>query len=127
MEKILTPDAPVPGGHYSQAVVHGGFVFISGQLPVRPGTGEKIHGSIQEQTTVVLENIRAIVHAAHSDLHHIVKVTIYIAGIDLWSGVNEVYADFFGEHRPARTIVPVSGLHHGFLIEVDAIAAVSKE
>lgn len=122
MEKIFTNSAPVPGGHYSQAVKHGDFIFISGQLPVIPASGEKELGSIEEQTRLVLQNLLAIAHAGGSDINHIAKITVYIADIELWSRVNDVYTDFFGEHKPARAIVPVATLHHGFLIEMDAVA-----
>lgn len=124
IKKITTPLAPVPGGHYTQAIVANGFVFISGQLPVVPLTGERISGSIEDQTLHVLENVKAIVEASGSDLDRIVKVTVYITDIGLWDRVNKVYAEFFGIHKPARAIVPVKELHHGFKIEMDAVAVV---
>jgi 2-iminobutanoate/2-iminopropanoate deaminase len=126
IEKITTPNAPVPGGHYTQAIAANGFAFISGQLPIVPGTGERITGSIEEQTLRVLENIKAIVEASGSDLSRIVKVNVYIADIGLWDEVNTVYAEFFGSHKPARAIVPVKELHHGFKIEMDAVAAIDQ-
>lgn len=122
MEKIFTNEAPFPGGHYSQAIKHGDFIFISGQLPVTPSSGEKVLGPIEDQTRLVLQNLVAIAHAGGSDMNHIAKITVYIADIELWSKVNDVYTEFFGEHKPARVIVPVSTLHHGFLIEMDAVA-----
>jgi 2-iminobutanoate/2-iminopropanoate deaminase len=124
IRKISTPLAPVPGGHYTQALVANGFAFISGQLPIVPGTGEKITGSIEDQTIRVLENIRAIAEASGSDLSRIVKVTVYITDIGLWDKVNKVYTGFFGIHKPARAIVPVKELHHGFKIEMDAVAVI---
>lgn len=127
MEIISTTTAPTPGGHYSQAVRQGDFIFISGQLPIRPETGEKVLGSIEEQTAQVLANLFNIARAAGSDREFILKVTVFISGISLWSKVNEVYADFFLTHRPARAIVPVTTLHHGFLIEIDAIATVAPK
>jgi 2-iminobutanoate/2-iminopropanoate deaminase len=123
---IKTSNAPTPAGHYSQAVVHNGLVFVSGQLSIDPRTGEKLLGSIEEQTEQTLKNIVAIVHAANSDLSRILKMTVYVADINLWSAVNTVYARFMGEHRPARAVIPTGELHHGFLIEIEAVAAVNE-
>ena len=123
MKLIQTDRAPAPAGHYSQAVVHNDTVYIAGQLPIDPETGEKCLGSIEEQTEQVLKNVAAILDAAGSGLDRVLKVTIYVSDISLWGGVNAVYAKFFGDHRPARVVVPTRELHHGFLIEVEAIAA----
>jgi len=124
IKRIVTSNAPQPAGHYSQGVVYNGLVFVSGQLSVDPETGEKKLGSIEEQTEQALENVAGIVRAAGSDIDHILKMTIYVADINLWSSVNTVYARFMGENRPARAIVPTGDLHHGFLIEIEAIAAI---
>jgi len=123
-QRISTSNAPTPAGHYSQAVVHNGLIFVSGQLSIDPSTGERLLGSIEEQTEQTLKNVAAIVEAANSDLSRILKMTVYIADINLWSAVNSVYAKFMGEHRPARAIIPTGPLHYGFLIEIDAVAAV---
>jgi 2-iminobutanoate/2-iminopropanoate deaminase len=125
LRTITTANAPRPAGHYSQAVVHNGVVYVAGQLPVDPATGARKLGSIEEQTEQALRNVAAILEAAGSSLGRVLKVTVYIADIAQWDRVNAVYARFFGEHRPARAVVPTSPLHHGFLIEIDAIAAVS--
>lgn len=125
MKTISTSSAPAPAGHYSQAVVHGGLVFVSGQLPIDPLTGEKRIDSIEEQTRQALKNVAAILTAANSSLDNVLKVTVYVSDIDLWGRVNEVYAEFFGEHRPARAVVPTRELHHGFQIEIEAIASVT--
>lgn len=124
---ISTPHAPQPGGHYSQATVHQGVVYVAGQLPIDAKTGEKKLGSIEEQTEQVLSNIIEILRAAGSDLNHVLKMTVYISDISLWSRVNEVYARTLGEHRPARAIVPVKELHHGFQIEIEAVAAIDPQ
>ena len=124
---ILTPDAPPPGGHYSQAVVYNGTVYVSGQLPIDPQTGEKQLGSIEAQTEQTLKNVAEILKACDSDLSRVLKMTIYISDMDLWGAVNTVYAKMMGEHRPARAIVPVKDLHYGFKIEIEAIAASGKE
>jgi 2-iminobutanoate/2-iminopropanoate deaminase len=127
MKVIETPGAPKPAGHYSQAVVHNGIVYVAGQLPIDPETGEKKLGSIEEQTEQVLNNISAILKAAGSDLSRVLKTTVYISDIELWGRVNAVYARFFGDHKPARAVVPTKKLHHGFQIEMEATAAVKKE
>ncbi|MDQ3257878.1 MAG: RidA family protein [Acidobacteriota bacterium] len=124
MEYIQIPNAPAPTGHYSPAVIHNGLIFVSGQLPINPQTGEKILGSIEAQTRQVLMNISEILKAAGSDLSRVLKMTVYISDISLWGAVNDVYKDVMGEARPARAVVPTKELHYGFLIEIDAIAAV---
>ena len=120
---VHTQDAPAPGGHYSQAVVYNGLVFVAGQLAIDPRTGEKRLGSIEEQTEQVMKNVGEILKAANSDLSRVLKMTVYISDIGLWGRVNEVYARVMGEHRPARAVIPTKELHHGFLIEIDAVAA----
>ena len=120
---VSTSDAPAPAGHYSQAVVHGGLVYVSGQLPIDPKTGEKRLGSVEEQTRQALENVAAILKAAGSDVRRTIKVTVYVSDISLWPRVNAVYAEFFKDHRPARAVVPTRELHHGFLVEIEAVAA----
>lgn len=127
MKLISTQNAPAPMGHYSQAVVHQGLVYVSGQLPTDPITGERQLGSIEAQARQALGNLKAILEASGSDVAHVLKVTIYISDIELWGRVNAVYAAFFGEHRPARAVVPVKELHYGFQIEVDAVAAVIQD
>jgi 2-iminobutanoate/2-iminopropanoate deaminase len=122
IQAIYTPKAPEPAGHYSQAVIANGMVFVSGQLPIVPGSGEKISGTIEDQTLQVLKNIEAITVAAGSNKSKIVKVTVYISDISLWGDVNNIYSGFFGVHKPARAMVPVRDLHYGFKIEMDAIA-----
>ena len=120
---VHTQDAPTPGGHYSQAVVYNGLVFVSGQLSIDPRTGEKKLGSIEEQTEQALSNVSEILKAAGSDLSRVLKMTIYVSDVGLWGRVNEVYARVLGEHRPARAVIPTGELHYGFLIEIDAVAA----
>jgi len=111
-----------PGGHYSHAVSAGGFVFVSGQLPIGPDGERDADLSIEEQTRLALINVREALAAAGAELHHVVKVTAYLTSEDHWAAFNTVYADFFGEHRPARAAVPVGPLHYGFQIELDAVA-----
>jgi len=126
MNKISTKNAPVAGGHYSQATVHNGLVFISGQLSIDPTTGSVIKDSIESETRQVLQNVIAIAEAAGSARDEILKMTIYISDGELWGQVNQVYEEIFGDHKPARAIVPVKTLHYGCKIEAEAIAAVKK-
>ena len=121
IQTILTPNAPKPAGHYSQATSWNDLIFVAGQLAIKPD-GTKVLGTIEEQTQQALENLKAIVEAAGSDLHHILKTTVYVTDIELWGRVNAVYSDFFGDAKPARAIVPTKNLHYGFLIEIEAIA-----
>jgi 2-iminobutanoate/2-iminopropanoate deaminase len=123
IRRVTTPTAPIPAGHYSQASVHNGVVYVAGQLAIDPATGEKLLGSIEEQTERTLRNVEAILVAAGSDLAHLLKVNVYVTDMAHWAAVNAVYARILGEARPARAIVPVKTLNHGFLIEIDAIAA----
>jgi len=122
---VFTENAPKPGGHYSQAVVSNGLVFVAGQLAIDPATGAKLTGSIEQQTEQCLRNVAEILKASGSDLGRVLRMTIYISEIDFWSAVNDVYARIMGDHRPARAIVPVKELHYGFKIEIETIAAVN--
>ncbi len=123
MTPIDTPAAPAPAGHYAQAVVHGGLVFVSGQLPIDPADREQPPGTIEEQTEQTLRNVGAILEAAGSSLDRVLQMTIYISDVGLWSRVNAAYARVMGAHRPARAVVPVKDLHYGYQIEIQAVAA----
>lgn len=112
-----------PAGHYSPAVVSGGFVFVSGQLPVEPETGVPMADfSVEEQTRQVLANVAGILAAAGSSLDRVVNVTAYLTDVTLWGRFNAAYAEAMGAHRPARTVVPVPALHHGVAVEVSVVA-----
>lgn len=125
MHAIETTDAPQAAGHYSQAIVHNGVVYVAGQLPVDPKNRDRPVGSIEEQTEQTLRNVEAILKAAGSGLDRVLQMTIYISDISLWGGVNVAYARVMGAHRPARAVVPVKDLHYGYQIEMQAIAAVA--
>lgn len=124
MKVISTPECPAPAGHYSQGITHNGLVYVSGMLAVDPKTGDKKLGSIEEQTLQALGNVDAVLRAAGSGRDKVLKCTCYVADIELWGRVNAVYAEFFGDHKPARAVVPTRELHFGFLVEIECIAAV---
>ena len=121
MEFIFTEKAPSPAGHYSQAVVSGGLVFVSGQLPIHPQNGE-IKPTIEGQVHQVMNNLENILATSGSSMDKVVKATLYISDISLWGKVNEIYAERFGSHKPARAVVPTRELHFGCLIEVEVVA-----
>ena len=123
MESISTPHAPTPAGHYSQATVHGGLVFVAGQLPFDSARPGELPAGAGAQTEKTLRNVEAILEAAGSGLDRLLSVTIYVSDIALWPEVNVAYAKILGDHRPARAVVPVPTLHHGALVEIQAIAA----
>ena len=119
---ISSAEAPKAIGPYSQAVEAGGFVFISGSIPLDPVTGEIIGGDVKTQTTVVLKNIERILAAAKLEMKHIVKTTVFMTDLTYFAEMNEAYGAFFKENPPARTTVQVSGLPKGALIEIEAVA-----
>lgn len=119
---INTHRAPAAIGAYSQAVRAGDFVFVSGQIPLNPETGEVVFSDIKEQTERILVNIRNILQEAGMGLEDVVKTTVYLMLMDDFSRVNEVYARFFGENPPARAVVEVSRLPKDVAIEIEAIA-----
>ena len=125
-EFVKTDKATSPGGHYSQAVKYGDFIFVSGQLGFQPGSSDPVVVSIEEQTRNCLLNIEQILLAADSSLRSVLKTTVYISNVELWPTVNAIYADIFQDHEPARAIVPCNKLHYGFDVEIEAIAACNK-
>lgn len=122
MEKITTSKAPTPAGHYSQGIRANGFIFVSGQLGIDPQNPDAPPGKIEEQAHQTIKNVRAVLRAGGTDLDRVVKATVYIANIKYWAKVNEIYASYFGDHKPARAIVPTRDLHDGLLIEMEVIA-----
>lgn len=112
-----------PAGHYSHAMRANGFLFVSGQLPTTRDGQLLTNEPFEVQARQVLDNIKTILEDAELEMSRLVRVTVYIAGVEYWGALNSIYAEILGEHRPARTVVPVPNLHHGVLIEMDAIAA----
>jgi len=123
LDRIETDAAPKPAGHYSQGCCYGDLIFVSGQLPLSlegKALGDK---SFEEQVRRALANLLSIVNAAGSAPERVLKVTAFIVGVENWAAFNAIYAEMFGAARPARSVVPVPALHHGCLIELEAIAA----
>ena len=121
VNKVNTDKAVKPQGHYSQAVVHNGVVYVAMQIGVDPIDGP-VKGDISEQAKVALNNVKEILKEAGSDLSKVLRVTVYVSDISLWEQVNEVYSQFFGEHKPARGIVPCGKLHLGMDVGLEVTA-----
>ncbi len=121
-EAVLSPDAPAPIGPYSQAVRVGNWVFISGQIPVDPSTGEVVPGGITAQTRQVLQNLQAVLNAVGASLDHVVKTTIYMTNLGEFAEMNAIYETYFRPPYPARATVQVADLPRHALIEIEAIA-----
>ncbi|MCF5054160.1 RidA family protein [Pseudomonas syringae] len=119
---IHSADAAAPGGHYSQAIAHAGVVYVSGQLPVRANGEHSADQPFEIQASIALDNLLAILRAAGLSPRDLLKVTVYVVGIEHWPAFDRIYANYLGDHRPARAVVPVPVLHHGYLIEIEAVA-----
>lgn len=124
MKYIQPQGISKPRGHYSPAIVENGFVFVSGQLPL-DSKGNMVKGTVEEQMLQCLKNIDVILQASGSSISRVVKATVFITDIADWPKVNGVFANYFGDHRPARVVVPVGKLLDGIHVEVDCIAAVT--
>ena len=121
IKTINTDNAPAAIGPYSQAAVAGDMLYVSGQIPLDPSSGEVVDGGVSAQAKQVLENLKAVVEAAGSDLSKVVKVTIYITDMGQFAVVNEIYGTYFSSPFPARACVEVSQLPKGVEVEMDAI------
>jgi 2-iminobutanoate/2-iminopropanoate deaminase len=126
-QRIETTAAPAAIGPYSQAMVHAGLVFTAGQIPLDPATGDMIEGDIRVQTEQVLNNIEAVLQHAGSSLSAVVKTTVFLRDMDDFAAMNEVYAERFQEHRPARSTVQAARLPRDARVEIEVIAAVPTE
>jgi 2-iminobutanoate/2-iminopropanoate deaminase len=123
-EIIETERAPKAIGPYAQAIKANGFVYTAGQIPIDPMTGNFVPGGIREQTGQVLENLRAVLEAAGSSLRQVVKTTVFLQSMADFTAMNEVYAECFGDSKPARATVAVAELPRGALVEIDLVALV---
>ncbi|MSR62440.1 MAG: RidA family protein [Planctomycetes bacterium] len=123
---VSTPDAPGAIGPYSQAVVHAGLVYCSGQVALDPATKELVAGGIEEQTKQVLKNLGNVLTAAGSSLERVLKTTVYLQKMDDFAKMNAVYGTFFSKDFPARATVEVAKLPKNALVEIDCVAALKK-
>ncbi len=121
---VRTEAAPAPfqGAPYSQAIISNGFVFVSGQVALRPGEKELVPGDITVQTEQIFSNLGAILEAAGSSLEQLVKTTVFLLNLDDFAGMNEVYSKHVGDRPPARSTVEISRLPAGALVEIEAVA-----
>ena len=122
MEFVRTEHAPAAIGPYSQAAIVGDLVFTAGQVALDPATGTVIDGGIEAQTARVMENIAAVLAAAGSSLSQVVKTTVFLTDMADFPAMNQVYAEAFGDHKPARATVAVAGLPLGVRVEIEAVA-----
>ncbi|MFA6426792.1 MAG: RidA family protein [Phycisphaerae bacterium] len=122
MKKINTQNAPAAVGPYSQAIDAGVFIFLAGQIPLDPKTGQLVEGGVDVQTKRVIENIKAVLAAAGSDLTKIVSSTVYLTDMDNFSKMNEVYASYFTEPYPARVTIAIKSLPKNALVEIAVVA-----
>ena len=123
MQLINTPYSVNSKFHYSPAVIHDGLLYISGHLPINYEAGETLpRGGVKEQTRQALKNFAATLELCSSSKEKVLKTTVYIPDIAYWLVINDIYAEFFGDHKPSRTIVPTNNLHFNALIEIEAIA-----
>jgi 2-iminobutanoate/2-iminopropanoate deaminase len=122
MQTIQPSTLAPPGGHYSHAVVSRGMVYVSGQLPITPEGDKLSNASFEEQAQQVLSNVAAALQAAGSGVEHLVQVRVYVTDIANWPAFNSLYAQWAGDTKPARAVIPVPVLHYGFQIEMEAVA-----
>ena len=124
--RVQTENAPAAIGPYSQAIKAGGFVYVSGQIPIDPKSGEFVPGGIKEQTEQVLKNLSAVLNAAGSSLEQVVKTTVFLADMAEFAAMNEVYAQFFAGAAPARATVAAAGLPRNARVEIEAVGLVQE-
>jgi len=122
IETVATDRGPKAIGPYSQAVRANGFVFLSGQIPLDPKTQQLVEGDVAAQTERVLENLKGVVEAAGSSMQHVVKTTVFLADMNDFAAMNEVYSRYFTTHKPARSTVEVARLPKNARVEIDLIA-----
>ncbi len=124
MKLIHSPHTPAPAGHYSHAVESGGLIFVSGVLPGKPAEGEI--DSFERQVRASFKHCANILKASECTLNDVVQCTAYIVGVSNWPEFNTIYADIFGDHKPARAVVPVPELHYGFMVEIQLVVENKK-
>lgn len=124
MKQIFSDNAPAAVGPYCHAIIHGDLVFCSGQIPLDPDTSQMAGTTIEEQTARVMKNIEIVLSEAGTTLNKIVKTTVFLASLNDFAGMNTVYEDCLGGHKPARSTFEVGGLPKGALVEIECIAVI---
>ena len=122
-EPVIVPDRAPPAGHYSAGMRHGGLVYVSGQLGARADGSHTHDLPFEDQVRAALDNVLGVLAASGSTKEDLVKVTVYLVGVENWPKFNAIYADVMGAAKPARAVVPVPELHYGYLVEIEAVAA----
>lgn len=122
MKKVFLDVKGENKGHYSPGVISNGMLYISGQLSIDLDTRKVAEGGIEEHMKLALHNVERVLHAASLTKDDVVQCRVYIAGIEYWNAINDVYREFFGDHKPSRIVVPVKELHFGCLVEIEAVA-----
>ncbi len=121
-QTVATEHAPKAIGPYSQAIIANGFIYSAGQIALNPATMEIVGGGIREQTERVLQNLEAVLAGAGSSMQKVVKTTVFLVDMQDFTAMNEIYAKHFGDHKPARSTVAVSGLPRGVRVEIEVVA-----
>jgi len=124
MDFIASNDAPHAIGPYSQAVRSGNLIFLSGQIPLDPKSGNLVEGDFAVQARRVFDNLREVLRAAGADFRHVTRATVYLTDLGNFQTLNSIYAEYFGDHKPARSTVGVAQLPRGAAVEIDLIAMV---
>lgn len=125
MKKITIDYKRKNNGHYTPGIIHNDLLYVSGQLSIDPNTGLKPEGGIIPETKQVLSNLDDVLNKANVKRDQVISCKVYVSDINNWNKVNDIYSEYFGDHKPSRIIVSTSSLHFGCLIEIEAIAAVS--
>lgn len=126
MKKIIPSYLANNPGHYSPMIISNGMLYVSGILSIDPDTQEVVQGSIEEHTMQALKNLDRLLKEAGTSKDSVVQCRVYISDVFCWNTVNKIYAEYFKDHKPVRTIVPTRELHHGCLIEIEAVAELEE-
>jgi len=127
MKKIVTESSKKRNAPYTPGVIHGGILYISGQLALVPETGKVPEGGVREHMRQALANMDEVLKAAGVPREHVIQCRVYTPDVSYWDAINEEYTAYFGDHRPARVVVPTGPLHYGSLVEIEAVAAADAD
>lgn len=126
IKKIETKYSVRDGGHYTPGIIYNGILYISGQLSINPETGKIPEGGIKEEAKQALKNLEMVINEAGTTKNNVIQCRVYLPDVAYWKDFNEVYSIFFGEHKPARVVVPSNNLYNGCLVEIEAIVAINN-